>query len=123
MFTLSGLGERTMTAALPVGSSGTGLDGSQVVACGLAPSRGGSVRRSARSPSCSADPPLRDRRRCRFSDKIRNARLQGAIGVLLYNHRYGDSATAGAILDSISLGTGQPVPVVGLAAGDWRIPR
>ena len=119
VFTLSGLGERTMTAALPVGSSGTGLDGSQVVACGFgtpaevaACAPLGKVALMQRGPAAPGQTPLP------FSDKIRNARLQGAIGVLLYNHRYGDSATAGAILDSISLGTGQPVPVVGLAAGD-----
>ncbi len=119
LFTLAGLGERAMSAALPVGSSGTGLDGGQVVACGFgtpaevaacAPlGRVALMQRGPGGPGQTALP---------FSEKIRNARLQGAIGVLLYNHRYGDPATAGAVLDSISLGTGQPVPVVGLAAGD-----
>ena len=119
VFTLAGLGERTMSAALPVGSSGTGLDGSQVVACGFgtpaevaACAPLGKVALMQRGPGGPGQTALP------FSEKIRNARLQGAIGVLLYNHRYGEAATAGAVLDSISLGTGQPVPVVGLAAGD-----
>lgn len=119
VFTLARLGERTMSAALPVGSSGTGLDGSQVVACGFgtpaevaACAPLGKVALMQRGPGGPGETALP------FSEKIRNARLQGAIGVLLYNHRYGEAATAGAVLDSISLGTGQPVPVVGLAAGD-----
>jgi subtilisin family serine protease len=118
-FTLSGVGDRKMTATLPLGSSATGLGGQKVVACGFgAPDEVaacaplGKVALIQRGPAGPGDTPLP------FADKLHNARVQGAVGAVLYNHRYGDPATAGAILDSISLGPDQPVPVIGLAAGD-----
>lgn len=74
------------------------------------PRRQGRVDSARASGSWSAAIP--------FYDKLRSARQGGAIGVVLYNHRYGDPQTAGGIPENISLGGGQPVPVLSLAAGD-----
>jgi subtilisin family serine protease len=116
--TVDGMARR-VTASLPEGSSGTTAKDVPVVDCGFGrPSEvtacapAGKVALIQRGPAAPGETPLP------FLDKVRNARLGGAVGVLLYNHRYGDTATAGAPLDSISLGTGHPVPVAGLAAGD-----
>ena len=108
-----------LSAALPIGSSGTSLPSTALVSCGFGSLTDVSscapvdkialISRGPAGPGQTAIP---------FADKLRRAREQGAAGVLLYNHRYGDAATAGGILDSISLGTGQPIPVLGLAAGD-----
>ena len=108
-----------LSAALPVGSSGTSLPSTALVSCGF----GSLTEVSACAPLdkialISRGPAGPGQTAIPFSDKLRRAREQGAAGLLLYNHRYGDAATAGGILDSISLGTGQPIPVLGLAAGD-----
>lgn len=108
-----------MDVAIPDGSSGTSLSQSQVTSCGFgSPSEVeacqpvGKVALISRGPSAPGQTALS------FYDKIRSARQAGAVAVLLYNHRYGDPRTAGAIADSISLGSGHPVMVMSLAAGD-----
>jgi subtilisin family serine protease len=108
-----------LSAALPIGSSGTSLPSTALVSCGF----GSLTDVSSCAPVdkialISRGPAGLGQTAIPFADKLRRAREQGAAGVLLYNHRYGDAATAGGILDSISLGTGQPIPVLGLAAGD-----
>lgn len=110
---------RRVTADVPEGSSATGAKDVPLASCGFgSPSEitacapAGKIALIQRGPSAPGAMPLP------FLDKVHNARLGGAIGVLLYNHRFGDAATAGAPLDSISLGTGHPVPVAGIAAGD-----
>lgn len=117
LFDLPGVGVRALATQSPTGGSRTFLKDVEVVACGL----------GSRPEITSCKP--RDKvaliRRgpvngvaLTFREKIDNARRDGAIGVILYNHRDGDAAVAGALLDSISLGTAHPVPIYTLAAGD-----
>lgn len=105
--------------SLPDGSSATSLPKTSVASCGFgSPSDidvcqpAGQVALIQRGPGGPGDSAIP------FYDKIRAARQGGAVGVLLYNHRYGDAKTAGALLENITIGGGQPVPVLTLAAGD-----
>lgn len=112
-------GSIALDVVLPDGSAGTSFSQTPVTSCGFgSPSEVqacqpvGQVALIARGPSAPGQTAIP------FYDKIRSARQAGAVGVLLYNHRFGDPQTAGAIAESISLGGGHPVPVLSLAAGD-----
>lgn len=127
-----GLGQREVIAAfaqggsplpievaVPEGSSGTALGPTEITSCGFGSPTEitncrpvGKVALIARGPGAPGETAIP------FYDKLRSARQGGAVGVVLYNHRFGDPLTAGAIPDNISLGGGQPVMVMSLAAGD-----
>ncbi len=116
VFTIDGA-KKTLASAAPTGGSDTALSDQPLVSCGfgmtaevLACAPAGKVALIQRGPFGAMAIP--------FSEKLANARSQGAIGVILYNHRGGDPTTAGGLLQSIGLGTSQPVPVATLAAGD-----
>lgn len=105
--------------AMPDGSSGTTLPPTAVVSCGFGSPRDidlcrpvGKVALIQRGPAAPGETAIP------FYDKLRQARQGGAVGVVLYNHRYGDPDLAGALPQSISIGGGQPIPVLTLAAGD-----
>lgn len=106
-------------ASLPSGSSGTSLPATRVVSCGYgsqsdidACQPAGKVALIQRGPGGPGETAIP------FYDKIRVARQGGALAVVLYNHRYGDPSTAGALLENITIGGGQPVMVLTLSAGD-----
>ncbi len=104
---------------LPEGSSGSALAQTEVIGCGFGSASdieacrpAGKVALIQRGPGGPGETAIS------FYDKIRAARQGGATGVALYNHRFGDARTAGAMLDSITIGGGEPVVVMTLAAGD-----
>jgi len=127
-----GFGQREVIAsfqqdgkALPVdvagpdGGSGTALGRTAVIQCGYgSPSDIEQCRPVGKVALIQRGPAAPGQTAIPFYDKLRSARQGGAIGVVLYNHRYGDPQTAGGIPENISLGGGQPVPVLSLAAGD-----
>lgn len=106
-------------AVIPGGSSGTALSSAQVTSCGFgSPSEVEACQPVGKVALISRGPSAPGQTAISFYDKIRSARQAGAVGVVLYNHRFGDPQTAGAIADSISIGGGHPVLVMSLAAGD-----
>lgn len=113
-----------LAAYAPAGGSNTPIYGVSLRDCGF-----GSLEETAacaplghlalieRGPAAGPKPAVP------FAQKIHNARLQGAVGILLYNHRAGDLAQAGGLLIDIDIGGAVPVPVATLAAGDGEFLR
>lgn len=130
-FDIDGVGKKELMSSTPSGSTRTPLMDMEVVDCGH-----GTMDDVAgkTSPDCvlGDKPKVALIRRgppgmgaLPFKDKLKNARLQGAAAVILYNHRAG--ADKGALLGNICLGdigggncvgASQPIPVATLAAGD-----
>lgn len=118
---LPGRGAVPFASSAPLGGSGTPLSGVEIAACGF-----GSVADIAACSSPIAGrlaliqrgPTATGTMAIPFTDKIRNARAKGAVGIILYNHRSGPADQAGALLTDIDIGGGLPVPVLTLAAGD-----
>lgn len=109
----------SLTVGLPSGSSGTELPETPVVSCGFgSPADFVLCKPSNQAALIERGPGGPGETALSFYDKIRGARQAGATAVLLYNHRYGDAATAGEVPEEIELGTGHPIAVLSLAAGD-----
>lgn len=111
---------RTFGVDVPPSSSGTPLPEAALATCGFgsvadvaACKPAGKLALVQRGPAGTSA--------ISFADKVRNARLAGATGVLLYNHRAGDPAVGGGPLTNIDIGPGSPVPVYTLAAGDGEL--
>lgn len=109
----------SLTVTIAAGSAGTDLAKTPIVDCGwgspleiAACQPLGQVALIQRGPGGPGETAIA------FYDKIRAARAGSASAVLLYNHRYGPSDEAGAPLEGIDLGGGQPIPVFTVAAGD-----
>jgi subtilisin family serine protease len=118
---LPGRGSVSFAASAPLGGSGTPLNGMPLADCGFgsasdaascAQAVAGRVALVERGPTATGTTAVP------FVDKIRNVRARGAVGVILYNHRSGPAAQAGALLVDIDIGGGLPIPVLTLAAGD-----
>lgn len=118
---LTGRGAVAFASTAPLGGSGTPLGGVELAACGFgsvadiaacSSPLAGKVALIQRGPTATGTMAIP------FTDKIRNARAKGAVGIILYNHRSGAADQAGALLTDIDIGGGLPVPVLTLAAGD-----
>lgn len=108
-----------LAAYAPLSSSATPLNGSPLALCGY-----GSVSDVATCAPAGKTALIRrgpsdaGQKAVPFIEKIENARRAGATAVLLYNHRAGDAAQAGRLLENIEVGGPSPVPILALAAGD-----
>lgn len=115
----AGRADFALSAYAPLASSGTVLDRTSVVVCGYgSASEIQSCKPSGRVALIRRGPPDAAQKAVPFSEKIENARSAGAVGVLLYNHRAGDSSQAGRLLTNIDVGNAVPIPIAAIAAGD-----
>lgn len=117
-FTIDGT-RRAVTSSAPSGGSGTGTRDAAVAACGFGSAAeldacgvAGKVALIQRGPAGAGMTAIP------FTDKITSARMRGAVGVVLYNHRAPDDTTGGGPLENINVGSALPIPVVALDAGD-----
>lgn len=103
----------------PPGGSGTAVSDLPVVSCGFgSPASTAACAPASRLALIERGPIGDGSQAIPFADKIRSARQQGAAGVILYNHRGDDPSGPGGLLTNIDIGSGVPVPVATLAAGD-----
>src|SRR5262249_17938892 len=118
---LPGRGSVSFASFAPLGSSSTPVSDIPLASCGfgsIADIAACSSPLAGRLALIERGPTGAGQQALPFADKVRNAREKGAVGIVLYNHRDGDPAQAGALLTAIDIGGAVPVPVLTLAAGD-----